>query len=139
MGLGIEELLNSISTLIPQIKNYYSSTSAKVFKITFDEKKGRLAYVKSYGGILKSKDRIRSQQLDKEIKINQIYKQHLGNLVQVSELNPGEIGVVTTSDIILSGDVLGTENIEDQYSKISEAVLGIQVVAKEEKDYQKLG
>ena len=139
LGLGIEELLNSISTLIPQIKNYYSSTSAKVFKITFDEKKGRLAYVKSYGGILKSKDRIRSQQLDKEIKINQIYKQHLGNLVQVSELNPGEIGVVTTSDIILSGDVLGTENVEDLYSKISEAVLGIQVVAKEEKDYQKLG
>ena len=139
LGLGIELLLNSISTLLPQPKSYFSTAAAKVFKVTFHEKKGRLAYIKSYGGMLKIKDVIRSQQLDKDIKINQIFKPHLGDLVQVSELHRGEIGVITTSDIILSGDILGSENLNDQYSKISKAILGVQVIAKDEKDYQKLG
>lgn len=139
LGLGIAELLNSISTLIPQPKSYFPKPAAKVFKVTFHEKKGRLAYIKLYGGVLKSKDLILSQQLNKEIKINQIFKPHLGNFVQVSELRSGDIGVITTSDIILSGDILGAENLNSQYSKISTAVLGVQVVANNEKDYQKLG
>lgn len=139
LGLGIEELLNSISTLIPEPKKHFSTPSAKVFKITFDEKKGKLAYIKLYGGGVKSKDVIRSQQLDKDIKINQIFKPQLGDLVQVSELHHGEIGVITSSESILSGDVLGSQNLNDQYSKISKAVLGVQVIAKSEKDYQKLG
>jgi ribosomal protection tetracycline resistance protein len=139
LGMGVEALLNSISSLIPLPERYFSAAAAKVFKVTFDEKKGRLAYIKSYGSTLKSKDVVHSQQLEKDIKINQIFKPHLGDLVQVSELLSGEIGVVTTSDIILSGDVLGTENLDDQYSKISEAVLGVQVIAKDNKDYQKLG
>ncbi len=139
LGLGIDELLNSISTLIPPPKSDLSTTAAKVFKVTFHEKNGRLAYLKLYGGLLKSKDVIRSQQLDKEIKINQIFKPQLGDLVQVSELHPGEIGVITTSDRILSGDVLGSENLGDPYSKMSKAILGVQVIAKDEKEYQKLG
>ncbi|MFT6322542.1 MAG: ribosomal protection tetracycline resistance protein [Salibacteraceae bacterium] len=139
LGLGIEELLHSISTLIPPPKIKCTTAAAKVFKVTFHEKKGRLAYIKSYGGVLKSKDIIRSQQLDKDIKINQIFKPHLGNLIQTPELNPGEIGVITTSESILSGDVLGSENLNDHYSKISQAVLGVQVIAKDEKEHQKLG
>ena len=139
LGLGIDELLNSISTLIPQEKSYYSTPAAKVFKVAIHEKKGRLAYIKSYGGILKSKDFIRSQQQDKNIKINQLFKPHLGDFVQISELHPGEIGIITTSENIFTGEILGTENLNDQFSKISKAVLGVQVIAKDVKDYQKLG
>lgn len=139
LGMGIEALLNSIATLIPPPNNYFSTAAAKVFKIRFEEKKGRLAYLKSYGGLLKSKDVIRSQALNKDIKINQLFKPALGDLVQVSELHPGEIGVITTSDGILSGDILGTESLQDPFSKIGKPVLGVQVIAKEEKDYQKLG
>lgn len=139
LGLGINDLLNSISTVFPRPNSYYSSPAAKVFKVMFHEKKGRLAYLKSYGTVLKSKDLIRSQQLDKDIKINQLFKPTLGELVQVAELHTGEIGAITTSDSILSGDILGTENLTDQYSKISKAVLGVQVIAKDDKDYQKLG
>lgn len=139
LGLGIEELLDSISTLIPHAKNYFPTAAAKVFNVKFHEKKGRLAYIKSYGGVLKSKDLIRSQQLDKDIKINQLFKPQLGDLVQVTELHPGEIGLITTSDIILSGDGLGAENLTDQYATISKPILGVEVIAKDEKDYQKLG
>ena len=139
LRLGIEELLNGISSLVPASREWFSAPVAKVFKVVFQEKKGRLAYIRSYGGILKSKDVIRSQQLDQEIKINQIFKPHLGDLVQVSELHPGEIAAITTSEIVLSGDTLGAEDLGDQYAKISQPVLGVQVIAKEEKDYQKLG
>lgn len=139
LGLGIADLLHSLSTLIPQPKSYFSTTAAKVFKIVFHEKKGRLTYIKLYGGTLKSKDVIRSQQLDKNIKINQIFQSQLGELVQVSELKQGEIGVITTSDNVISGDILGSEDLKDPYSKISKAILGVQVITKNEKDYQKLG
>lgn len=139
LGLGIEELLTAISTLIPHTETTYSTPSAKVFKVSFDQKKGKLAYIKSYGSILKTKDTIRSQDLDKDIKINQLFKPHLGDLVQMSELHQGEIGIITTSDHISSGDILGIEDLKENYSKISEAVLSVQVIAKNEKDYQKLG
>lgn len=139
LGMGIEPLLNSMETLIPQSENYFSAAAAKVFKVEFHEKLGRLVYIKSYGGLLKTKDVIRSQQLDKDIKINQIFKPQLGNLEQCAELEKGEVGVITTSDVILSGDVLGTENLDDDFSKISNVVLGVEVKATEDKDYQKLG
>ena len=139
LGLGIEELLTAISTLIPHTKTTYSTPSAKVFKVSFDQKKGKLAHIKSYGSILKTKDTIRSQNLDKDIKINQLFKPHLGDLVQVPELHQGEIGIITASDHISSGDILGIEDLKENYSKISEAVLSVQVIAKNEEDYQKLG
>ena len=139
LGLGIEALLDNIVALIPAPKNSFPTAAAKVFKVTFDEKKGRLAAIKSYGSPLKSKDFIRSQQLDKNIKINQIFKRYLGNLVQIKTLHPGEIGVITTSEMILPGDILGTENLKDEYAKISEAVLDVQVIAANIQEYQKLG
>ncbi|MFK7756030.1 MAG: GTP-binding protein [Flavobacteriales bacterium] len=139
LGLGIEGVLSSVATLLPNKTNYTSEPSAKVFKVEFHEKQGRLAYIKCYGGVLKSKDVIRSQQLGKDIKINQIFKPHLGSLEQVSELSKGEVGIITTSDIILSGDVLGKVELADEFAEISTAVLGVEVKAVEDKDYQKLG
>jgi len=139
LGMGIEDLLNTIANLIPHTKTYFPTASAKVFKVEFHEKQGRLAYIKSYGGVLKSKDVIRSQQMDKDIKINQLFKSHLGSLEQSSELRPGEVGVISTSDIIIPGDVLGTEIMDDQFSKISQAVFGVEVKATDDKNYQKLG
>lgn len=139
LDLGIEELLNSISNLTARPLKATAALSAKVFKVHFHEKKGRLAYVKLYGGLLKSKDSVWAQKLGKAIKINQIFRPNVGALEQVSELHKGEIGILSTSDLILAGDVLGTEKLEDSYSAISNAVLGVEVLAKESKDYQKLG
>lgn len=139
LDLGIADLLNNLIALLPPPQNYYSAVSAKVFKVEFHEKLGRLVYIKSYGGPLKTKDSIHSQQLEKDIKINQIFKPQPGDLEQIAELNQGEVGVITTSDILWAGDVLGTENLDDEFANISDAVLGIEVKAIDDKDYQKLG
>jgi len=139
LDLGIDGLLDQLEKLIPPPPPYFSSPAAKVFKVEFHEKLGRLAYIKSYGGLLKTKDGIPSQEIGKDIKINQIFKAEAGGLEQVAELHQGEIGLITTSDIILAGDILGNEKLADSFSKISNAVLAVEAKAVEEKDYQKLG
>lgn len=139
LGLGIDGLLDQLDKLISPPPPYFSSPAAKVFKVEFHEKLGRLAYIKSYGGLLKTKDSIPSQEMGKDIKINQIFKAEAGGLEQVAELHQGEIGLITTSDIILTGDILGNEKLADSFSKISNAVLAVEAKAVEEKDYQKLG
>ncbi len=139
MDLGIEALLNQIATLFPPKMIAHKEPSAKIFKVEYDPKLGRLAHAKLFSGQLKNKATIWSHQLEKEIKINQIFQRKLGKLEQVGELIAGEIGVMTTSDLVLAGDVLGKKKLEDDFNKISQAVLSVQAVAAEEKDYQKLG
>jgi len=119
LGMGIEDLLDSLAALFPLNTSYYSTPSAKVFKVTLHEKHGMLAHIKSFGSVLKSKDVLYSQKLGKDIKINRLYKFQLGSLEQCSEIKPGEIGVISTSGLIHSGDVLGTEILNDPFSKIS--------------------
>lgn len=148
LDLGITAVLDAITGLfaverkesvLPHSTNVQGNASAKVFKVEFDAKTGRLAHVKSYGSALKSKDVIWSQKLEKSFKINQLFQRKLGKLEQVATLDTGEIGMMTTSEIVLAGDVLGAATFADDFNTISEAVLTVQAIADEEKDYQKLG
>lgn len=139
MEIGIENILHQITTLFPVKIPPDFKPSAKIFRIEYDAKYGRLVHVKLYGGQLKNRDTIWSNCLQKEIKINQIFQRKLGKIKQVGELSAGEIGLMTISDIVIAGDVLGKQNFEDNFNKISHSVLIVQVVAKEERDYQKLG
>jgi ribosomal protection tetracycline resistance protein len=139
MDLGIVPLLNSISTLFSAKGISPKTPAAKVFKVEYDPKLGRLAHFRLYAGDLKSKDAIWSQQLGKDCKINQIFQRKLGKLEQVGVLKAGEIGIMTTSDLVLAGDVLGKHEFEDDFKSLSEAVLSVQAIAEDEKDYQKLG
>lgn len=139
LELGIEPLLDTLSTLFSAKKIDDSSPVAKVFKIEYHPKFGRLAHCRMYSGVLKNKDVIESQQLGKAIKINQILKRNLGKLEPVGILKKEEIGVMTTSESIVAGDVLGTFKFEDDFKQISQPVLSVQVTAMEDKNYQKLG
>ncbi len=139
MDLGIETLLETITTLFKAKKLEQNTPSAKIFKIEYDKKLGRLAHARLYSGNLKNKDTIWSQNLEKELKINQIFQRKLGKLEPVGQLAASEIGIMTTSDLVLAGDVLGETKFADDFNTISQAVLSVQAIAEEEKDYQKLG
>ena len=139
MDLGIESLLNTITNLFTAKSIEDKEAAAKVFKVAYDAKLGRLAHARLYSGYLKNKDTIWSQHLQKEVKINQIFQRKLGKLTPVGTLGPNEFGMMTTNEMVLAGDVLGRTNFADDFNTISQAVLSVQVVAKEEKDYQKLG
>lgn len=139
LELGIEALLDGMTTLFTSRNIAQEAPAAKVFKVEYNAKLGRLAYVRLYSGQLKSKDMLWSQQLEKELKINQLFQRNLGKLEHVAKLSAGEIGMMTTSDLILAGDVLGKYEFADDFHTIHEAVLSVQAVAEEDKDYQKLG
>lgn len=138
LALGIEPLMHYLATLFPAKENIAEDYSARVFKISFDPKRGRLAYIRSYGRAIKAKDLIWAPSIQKEIKINQLFKPGMNNPEQINVLQPGEVGLITTSEIIQSGEVLGHDQSAEAYDPISEPVLSVQVVPKEEKDYQKL-
>ncbi|MFT4761135.1 MAG: ribosomal protection tetracycline resistance protein [Paraglaciecola sp.] len=139
LDLGIETILNTICNLFQPKKIDHTSPSAKIFKVEFHPKFGRLSHFRLYSGALKNKDVIWSQQLQKEVKVNQILHRNLGKLEPVGQLKKEEIGMMTTSEPILVGDVLGKYKFEENFSKISQPVLSVQVEAVEDKDYQKLG
>ncbi|MGB0929304.1 MAG: GTP-binding protein [Chitinophagales bacterium] len=139
MDLGIEAVLDTITTLFSTQKTSQNTLSAKVFKVEYDAKLGRLAHLRLYSGKLKSKDVVWSQNLQKELKINQVFQRKLGKLEQVGQIAANEIGIVTTSDLVLAGDILGEAIFEGDFNKIHQAVLSVQAIAEEEKDYQKLG
>lgn len=139
LELGIEPLLDAISSLFVANRPVQDMPSAKVFRVEYDPKVGRLAHVKSYGTALKTKDVIWSQNLKKTVKINQLFRRNLGSYDQVGTLSAGEIGMMTTSEVVLAGDVLGEAEFVDDFATISDAVLSVQAEATEDKDYQKLG
>ena len=139
LDLGIDGLLQALtnrSHLSPEIR---PSHAAKVFKVEYDQKFGRLAHVRNYGVALKAKDVVHSQGLEKDVKINQIFRYALGKLEQTGQLESGEIGVMTFSEMVMVGDVLGAENFDDSFQRIGQSVLSVEVQADEDKDYQKLG
>ncbi len=139
MDLGIEAVLDTITIFFEAKKTESNAVSAKVFKVEYDPKMGRLAHLRLYSGNLKSKDVVWSQNLQKELKTNQVFQRKLGKLEQVGQISANEIGVITCSDLVLAGDVLGETIFEDDFKSIHQAVLSVQAVAEEEKDYQKLG
>jgi len=139
MDLGIDALLDAITHLFQPKILQIEEVAAKVFRVEYDAKLGRLAYVRLYSGALKNKDTIWSQQLQQKIKINQIFQRKLGKVEQVGVLAPGEIGIMTTSDVILAGDILGKHDFGEDFNNISEPVLSVEAKAVEDKDYQKLG
>jgi ribosomal protection tetracycline resistance protein len=139
LKLGIDALLDQIALHKSPIGSNNDAPSASVFKVQHDSKLGRLVFIRSYAGMLKAKDLIYSQELNKQVKINQIFKYKLGQFVQTKELLAGEIGTINVNEQIQIGDVLGEDGRSSDYHNIAQSVLSVQVVATEEKDYQKLG
>ncbi len=139
MHIGIASLLDWIIGGVKLEKAKSENLNARVFKVEYDLKLGRLAHVRIFSGSFCTKDIVQSSGTYQEVKINQIFQSRLGKLVQVKKLEAGDIGVITTSDIVLAGDVLGQHRDNDSFASITESVLSVQAIAKEEKDYQKLG
>jgi len=139
LQLGISSLLHEIVRTENTTNRASNDFHARIFKVTFESKVGRLAHIRLYNGTIKTKDVIPYSTSNIDVKVNQIFKQKLGKLEQVKELHQGEIGVISTSEVILAGTVLGTKVEGIDFASIHNPVLIVQVIAKEEKDYQKLG
>lgn len=128
---GVEELLNGIKALMPQI-DYPTEFGARVFKITRDAQGNRLTYLKVTGGVLKAKqlvDNENSAQNGEDTwqeKVDQIRVYH-GNQFQVlDEMPAGGVCAVTGLQSTKSGQGLGAEM--QNFTPMLEPVLTYQIL-----------
>jgi len=119
---GIKELLFGITTYGKDTV-YPSSFSAKVFKISEDDRGNRLTHLKITGGTLSVKDVITIK--GKEEKINEIRIYSGDKFTQSQKMHAGEVCAVTGITSALSGDTIG--DAEAETTLLSEPVFSYSV------------
>lgn len=122
---GIDELLQGLDVYTEQ-PNYSSEFGAKVYKITEDNQKNRLTFLKVTGGNLKVKDVLIDKNTQQGEKVNQIRIYSGDRFTPVDTACSGSICAVTGITFAKSGDGLGAE--QDSPIPVLEPVLTYSVI-----------
>ncbi|MEK7016034.1 GTP-binding protein [Bacillus sp. FSL R9-9410] len=136
-GIGVTELLENISALIPATKSAQDETlSGVVFKIERESSGEKIAYVRLFSGCLhvrKYVDIQRSESLSHKEKIKKMCIFHNGNAVQASTVHSGEFCKVWGLTNIKIGDIIGerTDYIKDIHFAEPQMEAAIEAVPKE--------
>ncbi|QWH18200.1 TetM/TetW/TetO/TetS family tetracycline resistance ribosomal protection protein [Bacillus mycoides] len=136
-GIGVTELLENISALIPATKSAQDETlSGVVFKIERESSGEKIAYVRVFSGCLhvrKYVDIQRSESLSHKEKIKKMCIFHNGNAVQASTVHSGEFCKVWGLTNIKIGDIIGerTDYIKDIHFAEPQMEAAIEAVPKE--------
>ncbi|KGN00816.1 translation elongation factor G [Clostridium novyi A str. 4570] len=137
-GIGIKELLNSIEELLPySTGNDEDEFSGVVYKIKYDDKIGKLAYVRVLNGEIKVRHTIINN-LGEEEKITQIRKYNGDKYNTVENLTSGEIGVICGVKDIKVGDVIGNKEDINIINENNESALISRVVPQNEEELPSL-
>ncbi|MGG0459070.1 GTP-binding protein [Bacillus mycoides] len=137
-GIGVTELLENISALIPATKSAQDETlSSVVFKIERESSGEKIAYVRVFSGCLhvrKYVDIQRSESLSHKEKIKKMCIFHNGNAVQASTVQSGEFCKVWGLTNVKIGDIIGerTDYIKDIYFAKPQMEAAIEAVPKEQ-------
>lgn len=126
---GVDELLQGLScyTVQPKPTNEFS---ARAFKVSRDENKARMTYVKVTGGVLRVREMIKTRQGEEKINAIRIYNG--AKFQQVEQLLSGQVGAVTGLSSVRPGDGLGLNAKE--ISPVLEPVLNYRVILPEGTD-----
>ncbi|MGE1127576.1 tetracycline resistance ribosomal protection protein [Bacillus wiedmannii] len=136
-GMGVTELLENISALIPDNTSAQDETlSGVVFKIEREPSGEKIAYVRVFSGSLhvrKFVDIQCSKSLPHKEKIKKMCMFYNGNAVQASTVHSGEFCKVWGLSDIKIGDIIGeqTDYIKDIHFAEPQMEAAIDVVAKE--------
>lgn len=138
-NIGTKELLDSITELFDR-KNQVENTpfSALVYKIENHNSLGRIAHVKIFDGKLKSKDIIFAPRLEKELKIGIVKKIYLSKPEDIDELTAGNIGIITGTNELNAGDIIGQAGSIPEAKTLVDSVMSVQVKPVEAKDFNAL-
>ncbi|MGE6590183.1 GTP-binding protein [Bacillus mycoides] len=136
-GMGVTELLENISALIPANKSAQNETlSGVVFKIEREPSGEKIAYVRVFSGRLhvrKYVDIQRGESPSRKEKIKKMCMFHNGNAVQASTVHSGEFCKVWGLTNIKIGDIIGerTDYIKDIHFAEPQMEAAIDAVPKE--------
>lgn len=135
---GVINLLNEIVTYMPQASERMNTLAddlsadkvvniptvadapfaAQVFKTVIDPYSGKLSYLKSFRGVLKSGSTVWNANTETEERIGQIYQLRGKKMEPVDELAAGDIGAVNKLGNTNTGDTLCDMNAKVRFSPI---------------------
>ena len=128
---GVEEFLNELArlTVMPE---YSDTFGAKVFKISQDNQKNRLTFMKLTGGRLRVREVLKSNKNTNSEKVNQIRIYSGEKFTAVDSAEAGTVCAVTGISFADSGDGLGCE--KDSAMPVLEPVLTYTVIINDKTD-----
>ncbi|HLN63434.1 MAG TPA: translation factor GTPase family protein [Symbiobacteriaceae bacterium] len=107
-GLGVKELLDAITALMPAPAPAADAPLAGVvFKLDRDPAMGRLAYVRLFGGSLRNRDTLMNATQNATVKVSQIRKMYARQHQDVGTLEAGDIAALCGLGAVRVGDVIG--------------------------------
>jgi elongation factor G len=135
---GVINLLNEIVTYMPQARERLNTMAedlqndkvislrtdedapfaAQVFKTVIDPYSGKLSYIKSFRGVLKSGSTVWNANTECEERIGQVYLLRGKKMEPVDELCAGDIGAVNKLSNTNTGDTLCDEKYKIKYYDI---------------------
>ena len=135
---GVINLLNEIVTYMPQARERLNTLAddlsadkvvsvrtdedapfaAQVFKTVIDPFSGKLSYIKSFRGVLKSGSTVWNANTQTEERIGQIYALKGKKMEPIDELTAGDIGAVNKLNNTNTGDTLCDVNAKIRFSPI---------------------
>ena len=121
---GVKEFISAFN-IFAKSPDYKEEFGAKAFKISRDEKGGRLTWLKLTGGTLKVRDELTTASGEKA-KINQIRLYSGEDFLAEQEVTAGEICAVTGLENSEAGDAFGAEKVG--LSGILEPVLSYSIL-----------
>ncbi len=135
---GVINLLNEIVTYMPQARERLNTMAedlstdrvmslrtdedapfaAQVFKTVIDPYSGKLSYIKSFRGVLKSGSTVWNANTECEERIGQVYLLRGKKMEAVDELGAGDIGAVNKLGNTNTGDTLCDVNAKVRFTPI---------------------
>lgn len=136
---GVINLLNEIVTYMPQARERLNTMvedvnapgkvyslrtdedapfAAQVFKTVIDPFSGKLSYIKSFRGVLKSGSTVWNPNTETEERIGQVYVLRGKKMEAVDQLAAGDIGAVNKLNNTNTGDTLCDINAKVKFSPI---------------------
>ena len=135
---GVINLMNEIVTYMPQARERLNTLAdelatnkvvsvrtdadapfaAQVFKTVIDPYSGKLSYIKSFRGVLKSGSTVWNANTGVEERIGQVYLLRGKKMEAVDELSAGDIGAVNKLGNTNTGDTLCDPNAKLRFSPI---------------------
>ena len=124
-GIGIDELLDAIVTLLPPPQdNIDQPAAALVFDSHYDEYRGVICYVRIFAGSLQANQKIRMLGTNRSYQITELGK-FTPEMKKVSRLRAGEVGYVIASIRRLTDVTIG-DTITDELHPTAKPLPGYQ-------------
>ena len=149
-NLGIKELLNAVSTILPITIDTdldKEKLSGIVYRVEYDKVLGKLANVRLFSGNIKNRDLVKYGNQGYENKVTQIKKTYTKRLENIDFLIANDTAILCGLENVIAGDIIG--EIKDNHfleeklqlfkdTGLSEPLLTVKLEPKVDSDYSSL-